>query len=238
MEVRIDLSEWEHLIKQLSPNRQIRFINGFINRALFFARESMVNEEMKKIFKIRTNGLLRKHLTYKKAVGLVGYFGSTKSERFTAWREQQLGVKQERKININTVNARGNSGMGILKKRFRRNNQSIQRLDRMSDKYGERQKKALERITYKPDDIVFKIAKSILKQYHYTGPVYLPKKWGNRVAGVYNMISSGGMKLMSANKSVEPEHVQWATIGINRFLVEFKSKSNRIAEEEFLKAVK
>jgi len=238
MEVRIDLSEWEHLIKRLSPNRQIRFINGFINRSLYFARESMVNDEMKKIFKIRTNGLLRKHLTYQKATGLIGYFGSTKSERFTAWKEQQLGARQERKINISTANARGSSGMGVLKRPFRRNNNSIQRLDKMSGKYGTRQEKALSRITFKPDDVVFKIAKSILKQLHYSGPVYLSKQWGNRVAGVYNMLSSGGMKLMSANKSVEPERVQWATIGLNIFLEKFKSRSNKIAEEEFLKAAK
>lgn len=237
MEVRVDLKNWEQMIAQLKPAQQVRFINGYINRMLFAARNRVVNNEMEEVFTRRTKGLFKKHLMYEKCKNMIGYFGSIKTVRFTAWREQQHGVPQERHINISTKGARGASGKGILKTKFRRNKLG----QGLIPVFGKLKTDKLRGWQGKTDikSKIYPATFSILKHKGYTGPVYLPEDWttssGKKFpAGIYDFLKTK-MKIQSYDKPKEPKQINWAKIVLTKFLGTWKLESDSVAESEMNK---
>lgn len=232
--VTVDLSEWDNLIRKLAPQKQVLFINRYINRMLFSAREYMISTGMAKSFIIRNKGLLKKHLGYTKAVGMVGYFGSiagneSRASRFTGWKEQQLGTKQERKINI--INSARGSKSSVLNKKFRRNKDFPNMLQGW--KSG-----SLSKLKHNTTYNRFIATWSIMKREGFYGSVYIPEKIKGRPAGVYMMLKSGSLKLKTSNKTVEPKQNHWATVGLNSFLRFWNIKGIAVAKEEFERILK
>lgn len=207
MRVEIDVNDFFKKMKRFGRRNVEKFVNDYINDCLFAVRTFAITHPsgIEKEFTVRAKGLVRKHLRVKKAFGMVGYFGSISSPRFSGWEEQQTGKRTKRKIKVHTKHARGAGGRRKLAKRFRRKNENAKNL---LDPIG--------RIT--GDENIIAANLSRLNRDRYSGPVILPERFGNRKPGIYNMYKSGKLKIMQIWETKQPERQEWANNIITRWI--------------------
>lgn len=227
MWIEIDIDDFKKQIEDRFSNKELdKFIRKSINDVLFELRDYSIKDPkgMDSEFTIRNKSLVRKHIRVNKAFGLVGYFGSIRSNRFSGWTEQQYGRPTHRKIKVHTKNARGSIGKKRLATKYRRNYAGIKslldtRIANMTGSYTQMMAANLSMLTRKD----------------YSGPIKIPAQFGNRKPGIYHLYSWGEMKAMAYFETKQPEKNTWATDIILRYLTTGKLKKTLIKNFEKLK---
>lgn len=225
MIVKIDDSEFRRQTEKFSKRKLDSFIKKNINDMLFDLRKFAIDNSqgMASQFTVRQKGLLRRHFRVEKAIGLVGYFGSVDSPRFTGWTEQQKGTPVKRDYVVHRTHARGPGGKRKLAKKFRRNAPSENLLAPVRNSTGSVRQK-----------ITANIAR--LRRQRYSGAVTLPLPFGKMQPGVYKMLKSGRLKIMQIWRKKQPDRKKWLQAVVNNY---FKlGKHNRIVSKNLERYLK
>lgn len=225
MTIKIDDEEFRRKTENFSQRKFGSFIKKSINDMLFDLRNFAIDNSqgMASQFTVRQKGLLRKHFRVEKAIGLVGYFGSVDSPRFTGWAEQQKGMPVKRGHVVHRTHARGPGGKRKLPKKFRRNAPSENLLAPVRNSTGN------------PRQVITaNIAR--LRRKRYSGAVTLPLSFGKMQPGIYKMLKSGKLKIMEIWRKKQPDRKKWLQAVVNNY---FKlGKHNRIVSKNLERYLK
>lgn len=221
--LEIDDREFKRKLEKFSKNKFENFVRKNINDLLFDIKKFTITDRsggMQKQFTIRQRGLLRSHLHVQKAIGVIGYFGSIESPRFTGWSEQQKGTPVKRDHVVHTRHARGPSAKRKLREKFRRNapSENLLRYDTVKGATG----------SYR-QMVTANLAR--LRRKKYTGPVTLPIPFGKRKPGIYKMLKSGKLKIMEIWEKKQPDRKNWAAAIVKNY---FRTgKADKVIEKNF-----
>jgi len=215
MQISLDLSEFKKITDNFSDQQNEKFMRNSVNDILFDLRNFALTSSMgiSKEFTIRNKGLVRSHIKIKKAFGLIGYFGSISSNRFSGWKEQQYGSRTKRKYKVHTENARGSAGRRTLQTKYRRKHGARNLLRTVGDVHGTGSYRQM---------ITANLA--MLRRKKESGPVELPIQFGNMKPGIYNLLKSGKMKLMEIFETKQTKQTEWASNIVLRYLATGKYK--------------